>query len=441
MAYGGEYDTAEGSLMKTEERLRASANPADAERLVALRRMKRFATALLLLAAVVFAVAFSLQDAYPWLAYVRAAAEGAMVGAIADWFAVTALFRYPLGLRIPHTAIIPNRKDEIGASLGDFIEENFLSEEVIRSRLATFSAASHLGAWIAEPANAERVSSEVATAASGLLRFLSDDDVKDAIEKIARRHLFEPEWGPSMGRLGMQLVAAGRQSPVIDAAIDGIEAWLFAHPDALGDVVSKRLPSWVPVIVGSIVDDRAHREVLKLLSEVRADPDHPLRVAIDDYLVDLTEQLQYDPAMIDRVEAMKAEFLASPRLRDYAGDIWESVKLSASSALADPNSELRRGAASAFADIGARLAADPVLSAKVDAWMADAASYLVTTYRHDLASVITDTIKRWDPHETTEKIETQVGRDLQFIRINGTVVGAIAGLALFAIATGIHALF
>jgi uncharacterized membrane-anchored protein YjiN (DUF445 family) len=432
--------------METDERHSATvglaaANSADAERLVALRRMKLFATALLLLSAVVFAVAFGLQDAYPWLAYVRAAAEGAMVGAIADWFAVTALFRYPLGLRIPHTAIIPNRKDEIGASLGDFIEANFLSEDVVRNRLATFSIAGTLGAWIAVPANAERVSSEAATASTGLMRFLSDDDVKDVIEKIARQQLFEPEWGPTLGRIGEQLVASGRQGPVIDAAVDGIAAWLKAHPDALGDVVSKRLPSWMPVFVGSMADDRAHHEALKLLAAVRANPRHPLRIAIDEYLTELMDKLQNDPATIEQVEDLKVEFLASQRLRDFVGELWESLKRSAFDALADPASELRVGATAALSDVGVRLARDPVLSAKVDDWIADAASYLVTTYRHDLASVITETIKRWDARETTQKIEVQVGRDLQFIRINGTVVGAIAGLALFAIATGVHALF
>lgn len=414
---------------------------ADVERVLALRRMKRFATALLLLSAVVFAVAFALQDAHPWAAYIRAAAEGAMVGAIADWFAVTALFRYPLGLRIPHTAIIPNRKDDIGASLGGFIEENFLSEEVIREKLATFSVAGTLGAWIAEPANAERVSSEASTAMVGLMRFVSDDAVKDAIEKLARQYLFEPEWGPSLGAAGAQLIVAGRHGPVIDAAVDGILVWLADHPDALGDVVSKRLPGWVPGFVGSMVDDRAYRELLALLSSVRADPHHPLRVAIDHNLSGLADKLQHDRATIERVEAVKAEILASRRVREFASDLWDSAKLSLTAALADPASELRRGAASSLSDAGTRLAGDQALSARVDVWIADAAAYLVTTYRHDLASVITDTIKRWDPHETTEKIETQVGRDLQFIRINGTVVGAIAGAAIFAVATGVHALF
>lgn len=414
---------------------------ADAARLVALRRMKRIAGGLLALAAVVFSVSFALQDTYAWLGYVRAAAEGAMVGAIADWFAVTALFRHPFGLRIPHTAIIPTRKDEIGASLGEFVEENFLSEEVVRGKLATFSVADRVGTWLADPHNAARVSAEAAVAAQGLLKLLSDDDVKDVIERLARRHLFRPAWAPSVGRIGSQLVAADQQRAVLDAVLDATEAWLVTHPDAFGDVVSERLPRWVPGFVGGIVDDRAHREVLKLLNAVREDPQHPLRLSIDTYLTELTERLQHDPEMIQRVESIKAEFLESPRLREFADELWSSVKVSLAESLADADSELRRGAESALVEVGTRLSRDAVLSGKVDAWIADAATYVVLNYRHDLAAVITETVERWDAGETTEKIELQVGKDLQFIRINGTVVGALAGVAIYTVATGVNALF
>jgi uncharacterized membrane-anchored protein YjiN (DUF445 family) len=414
---------------------------ADLERQVALRRMKRLATSLLILSAIVFAVAFALQDQYPWLGYVRAAAEGAMVGAIADWFAVTALFRHPLGLRIPHTAIIPNRKDEIGVSLGEFVEENFLSDEVVRGKLATFSVADRLGEWLSDPANAERASAEGAVMAQGLLRFLSDGDVESLIERLARKHLFDQEWAPTLGRVGSELVAADQQRAVVDALVDAAEAWLVAHPDALGEVVSTRMPRWVPGFARDLADDRAHHELVGLLRKVRDDPEHPMRVAIDGYLVDLTDRLEHDPAMGDRVEEIKTEFLESPRLRSFAGQLWEALKRTLDESLSEPSSELRSAATSALIDLGVRLANDRTLSAKIDSWIADAAGYAVQKYRHDLASVISDTVKRWDARETTQKIELQIGRDLQFIRINGTVVGALAGLTIYAVASGLHALF
>ena len=414
---------------------------ADLERRAALRRMKTLATALLILSAVVFAVAFAFEDRYAWMGFVRAAAEGAMVGALADWFAVTALFRHPLGLRIPHTAIIPTRKDEIGASLGEFVEQNFLSDEVVRSKLATFSVADRLGAWLADPVNAERASAEGAVMAQGVLRFLGDGDVESLIERLAREYLFDREWAPTLGRVGSELVTADQQRAVVDALVDAAVTWLTEHPDALGEIVSTRLPRWVPGFVGGLADERAHREVIGLLHSVRYDPEHPLRVAIDGYLVDLTDRLQHDPAMAERVEEIKAEFLQSPRLRSFAGQLWNAVKTTLAESLADPGSQLRSAASSALVDIGVRLSSDRTLSAKIDEWIADAAGYAVQKYRHDLASVISDTVQRWDARETTQKIELQIGRDLQFIRINGTVVGAIAGVGIFAIATGVHALF
>ncbi|AWB94451.1 DUF445 domain-containing protein [Agromyces badenianii] len=414
--------------------------PTDAERLVALRRMKRVAAGLLLVAAVVFAVSFALQDEVPWLGYVRAAAEGAMVGAIADWFAVTALFRYPLGIRIPHTAIIPNRKDEIGASLGAFVENEFLSDEVVLGKLRSIGIARRLGGWLATPANAERLTAEASVAARGVLTLLGDDDVEDVIERLARRHLFEPEWAPAIGRVGARLVAADQQRAAVDVVLEKTEAWLEAHPEAFGSMISDRLPRWLPGFVDRLVDDRASREVLGLVRAVRTDDGHPLRVAIDRYLAELADALQHDPAMIARVETLKVELLESPRVREFAGEVWASVKSTLDTALADPTSELRAGLSSAVVEVGARLVADEGLAAKVDTWMTDAAAYVVRSYRHEIAGVITETVERWDPRETTEKLELQVGRDLQFIRINGTVVGALAGLAIFTIATALHTL-
>lgn len=414
--------------------------PTDEERRIALRRMKRLAASLLLVAAAVFAVAFPLQETVPWMGFVRAAAEGAMVGAIADWFAVTALFRHPLGLPIPHTAIIPRRKDEIGAALGAFVEDEFLSDAVVTGKLRSMGVARRLGEWLREPENAERVTAEVSVAGRGVLALLADDDVANVIEQLARTHLLEPEWGPAIGRVGARLVAADQQRAAVDAVLERAEGWLVAHPEAFGSMVSSRLPKWMPGFVGGLVDDRAYREVLAFARSVRDEPHHPLRVAIDGWLADLADDLQHDPAMIARVERLKADLVDSPRLREFAGEVWGSVKVSLAASLEDPASELRAGLRSALAEVGARLATDPELAGKVDVWVTDAAAYVVGKYRHEIAGVITETVERWDPSETTEKLELQVGRDLQYIRINGTVVGALAGLAIHAIATAVQSL-
>jgi uncharacterized membrane-anchored protein YjiN (DUF445 family) len=414
--------------------------PTDEERRIALRRMKRLATSLLLVAAAVFAVAFPLQDEIPWMGFVRAAAEGAMVGAIADWFAVTALFRHPLGLPIPHTAIIPHRKDEIGAALGAFIEDEFLSDAVVTGKLRSIGIAHRLGEWLREPENAERVTAEASVAGRGVLALLADDDVANVIEQLARRHLLEPEWGPAIGRVGARLIAADQQRAAVDAMLEKAEDWLAAHPEAFGSMVSVRLPKWLPGFVGGLVDDRVYKEALAFARAVRDDPSHPLRLAIDRWLADLADDLQHDPAMIARVEQLKADLVDSPRLREFAGEVWNSLKTSLADSLEDPASELRAGVRSALVEVGARLATDRELAAKVDVWVTDAAAYVVGKYRHEIAGVITETVERWDPTETTDKLELQVGRDLQYIRINGTVVGALAGLAIHAIATAVQSL-
>ena len=415
-------------------------SPQDAQRLTALIRMKRLALGLLLLMAVVFATAFALQDSYPWLQYVRAAAEGGMVGAIADWFAVTALFRYPLGLRIPHTNIIASRKDEIGASLGEFVETNFLSESVVRGKLESMGVSRRLGAWLSEEENARRLTDEVAVAGAGLLNLLSDDAIKDLIETVARENLLTPEWAPPIGRVGERLVESGQQHAAVDLLLERAEAWLLAHPEAFGRAVSQRLPSWLPGFVDKLVDDKAHREVVAFMATVRADAAHPLRQAIDRYLGELTHDLQHEPAMIGRVEALKLELLDSARLREFASETWEAVKLSLVAALDDPESGLRTGIRSTVMEVGGRLISDPALGARIDRWLADTASYIVRRYRHQIAGVITETVARWDAAETSEKIELQVGKDLQFIRINGTVVGALAGLLIFAAAQAVVSL-
>nr|WP_223357601.1 DUF445 domain-containing protein [Leifsonia sp. ZF2019] len=407
----------------------------DAERRRALRRMKTLATSLLAIAAVVFAVAFALQDRYPWLGFVRAAAEGAMVGALADWFAVTALFRHPLGLRIPHTAIIPTRKDEIGESLGEFVETNFLADDVVAGKLGSLDLAGATAGWLAEPENARRVVAEGSGALVGVARLLDDERMRDAIEAVVRTHLIDPPWGPPLGRLGEKVLASGGHREVVDLVLDRVDEWLAAHPEAFATLVSRRLPSWVPSFVDRVVDERLHTEARRFLADVRGDPEHTLRHAIDDALAQLADRLQHDPDTVSRLESAKARAFDDPRIRELAASAWAAARTAAVDALSDPESELRRRAEAALADAARRVAGDPGLRASLNSRINDAALHLVSAYRHDIAGIISETVRGWDAAETTDKIETQVGRDLQFIRINGTVVGALAGVAIYSAAT------
>lgn len=412
-------------------------SPADQDRLRALRRMKAVALGALVFMAVVFVLAFAFQERVGWLGYVRAAAEGGMVGALADWFAVTALFRRPLGLPIPHTAIIPNRKDEIGRTLGEFVETNFLAADVVRTKLAGTAIAQRAGEWLREAHHAERIGAEGATIATAVLNALSDDDVRDLISDLAREHLVEPEWGPPAGTWLAKIVDAEAHHGAVDLAVDSIARWLEANEDSFSGLISRRLPSWVPKLAHRFVDDTVYHEAVKFIEAVQADPRHPARLAVDGYLSRLADNLQHDPATREKLENAKASLFDSPRVGALAAEAWNTAKNGLLTSLADEQSGLRRRAVRALQEVGDRLTTDAALQHRVDTWVSDAAVFLVDRYRHDIASIITDTVERWDPAETTEKIELMVGRDLQYIRLNGTFVGALAGLAIFALA---HAL-
>ena len=397
--------------------------------------MKRFALSLLLFMAVVFCVAFALEPQYPWLAYVRAAAEGGMVGALADWFAVTALFKYPMGIKIPHTAIIPNRKDEIGVSLADFVENNFLSEAVVAQKLATTEIAQKVGAWLAKPASAQRVATEGAAALRGAMAVLKDEDVKDVIEAMVRKHLLEPPWGPPIGKVAERIFADGHHHALVDLLVDRSTTWIRSNHTTISGLVSERSPSWVPQFVDGMVGDKVYTEIYKFARAVQDDPRHEVRLKLDEYLKELAQELQHDPAMIAKAESIKQQVLGDPEVRDLAARTWSTIKTAITDAAEDPNSELRLKFTSVVQEFGTRLTEDSELADKANKWISDAAAYVVGTYKHEITSLISDTVGRWDAVETSQKIELQVGRDLQFIRINGTVVGSLAGLAIFAVAT------
>ena len=360
-----------------------------------------------------------------------------MVGALADWFAVTALFRHPLGIPIPHTAIIPKRKDEIGRTLGEFVETEFLRGDVVRTKLQATSIAARLGEWIEQPEHAERIASEASIMATGVLEALSDDDVQGLIEDLAREHLVEPQWAPPLGEWMSRVVATGAHRGAVDLAADSAAAWLAANQSAFDGLVSRRLPSWVPSAATRLVDNTAYNEAVKFVAAVRADDAHPARAASDAYLARRAAQLQHDPELTARFEGAKGNIFDSPRMRELAAEAWNAAKTGLLRSLADPASALRTRATAALVDIGQRLTTDAQLQQRVNTWVIDAAVFLVDRYRHEISSIISDTVASWDADETSEKIELMVGRDLQYIRLNGTIVGALAGVTIFTVA---HAL-
>ncbi len=414
---------------------RPGGDAADEERRRGVRRMKAIATGLFLLATVVYALAHWAETAGagPWAGYVAAAAEAGMVGALADWFAVTALFRRPLGLPIPHTAIIPTKKDVLGRSLGDFVGENFLSEEVVRQRLRAVGIGARLGAWLSRPEHADRVTEQVAAALRGALTVLRDSDVQAVVGEAINRQAGAREVAPALGRMLEKVVVDGGHHRAVDLVCTRAEYWLMEHEESVMTAVAGGAPGWTPRFVDRKVGERVYKELLRFVTEMRHMPDHPARQALDRFLTDFAAELRSDPGTKARVEQLKSDLLARDEVQDLIESAWNAVRTTVVAATEDPGSQLRLRARDALLSLGGRMAGDERLQGKVDGWLEDAATYVVTTYRDEITSLITDTVAGWDADHTSRKIETYVGRDLQFIRINGTVVGALAGLLIHTV--------
>ncbi|MFH9618243.1 DUF445 domain-containing protein [Streptomyces pratensis] len=412
---------------------------ADEEKRRGVRRMKTTATGLLLLVALVYVLATWAENAGVggWPGYVAAAAEAGMVGALADWFAVTALFRRPLGLPIPHTAIIPTKKDQLGESLGSFVGENFLSGDVVRDRIHALGVGSRLGAWLAEPEHADRVTAELATALRGALTVLRDSDVQAVVGEAITRRADAAEVGPGMGKMLEKIVSDGGHRRVVDLVCVRAHDWLVLHGDSVMDAVQGGAPGWTPRFVDKRVGERVYKELLRFVTEMRDMPGHPARGSIDTFLTDFAADLQTDSDTRARVERLKSEILGRGEVQDVIASAWSSVRTMIIAAAEDERSELRLRARASLMSLGARLSTDERLQGKLEGWLEDAAAYVVTTYRTEITSLISDTVAGWDADQTSKKIEAHIGRDLQFIRINGTVVGALAGLAIYSVS---HAL-
>ncbi|MCW3158341.1 DUF445 domain-containing protein [Micropruina sonneratiae] len=412
----------------------------DLERAARLRRMKLLALSLLLLAAVVYLLTLRPAEGVPWgvWGFVNAGAEAAMVGALADWFAVTALFRHPLGLPIPHTAIIPKRKNDIARNLQDFFTENFLTEEIIRERIGSLRAGTRLGQWLQVDANADRVVAEGARLGRVALAQVSDADVTHLVgEVIVPRLETEPLAGP-IGDLLDAVVTDGAHRGLVDLVVGEVHDWLRRHPDTFNGIVGERAPKWAPGFVNRRVVRWTYDQAVEWLWAIRSDRDHPTRAALDDLLHQIARDLQHNPVVAERAERLKRRLLTHPQTVETIVGLWQTVRASLDDALTAEDSELRRRAHRAVQRFGRALLDDSELRTRLEGGLEDAAAFVVQTYGAELSTVISHTIERWDGRDAARKIELHVGRDLQFIRINGTVVGCLAGLAIHTVSLLVH---
>ncbi|WP_462186579.1 MULTISPECIES: DUF445 domain-containing protein [unclassified Frankia] len=397
-----------------------------------LRRMRLIAGSLLAAVATIYLLAarWQARGGPGWIGYVAAAAEAGAVGALADWFAVTALFRHPLGLPIPHTAIIPRRKDALGRSLESFVGTHFLAEDVIREKIDGIGVSARVGAWLRQPSHAERVTTEAAERLTAMISGMNDDLVRELVEKAVLPRIVERPWAGALGMALERVVEDRLHHRLVDVIVTEAETWLKQNPEVFTRTVQDRAPSWSPKWLDEAVAAKAYSEALRFTEALRTDPEHRARRALDTFLRGFAGRLRTDEALGRQVEQIKYRLLAHPEVDRMISAMWATAKSILLDLASDPGSTARVRATDELAAFGAQLATDPELARTVDHTVANAATRVVCRYKDDIAAIIGDTVGRWQPDETSRRIELHVGRDLQFIRINGTVVGALVGLVI-----------
>jgi uncharacterized membrane-anchored protein YjiN (DUF445 family) len=394
---------------------------------------RRRATALLAAVTALF-VAVTAAGAHGiFLGYVQAGAEAAMVGGVADWFAVTALFRHPLGLPIPHTALIVERKDQFAATLGQFVVENFLNGDVLAERIRSARLVSRLAAWLADQANAARFAGQAAGLVVRVAEALRDEDVQQVLTAELTRAVDSVEVAPLAGRALRVLIAGGHHADLFNTIVSAADGYLGDHYDELRQLFAGEAPRWVPAALYRRVFDRMYNRLRQRLVAMAADPGDETRRQFDAWITGLPDRLETSPELRERGERLKQDVLGSALLRDWSSSIWQKVKEALRTQAADPRSELRRRLAEVLVAAGRRLESDDRLHEGMERMVESGARAVADHFHDDLAGLVTGTIERWDAAETSSQLELLLGRDLQFIRINGTVVGASVGLVLHAI--------
>jgi len=392
--------------------------------------MKRRATGLLVVMAVAFVLVTAFGDTTGWTGYLQAAVAASLVGGIADWFAVTAVFRHPLGLPIPHTAVIVERKDKFGETLGAFVQENFLNPDTMSERLRDARISERLGAWLADRSHAEVVARHVADVAVELADTLRDDDVQDALHDQLRRSLENVSLAPMAGKALLAATEGGRHQELLDVVLRGAGRFLDENRDTLRARFEEETPWWVPSAIDHRIFDRLLDGLCTFFETVNTDADHELRARLDDWIKEVAERLEHSPEYRARGEQLKLELLDHPELRRWLGSLWIDAKAALRSQAAEPDSELRERLTDAIVAAGQRLDRDPVLAGKVDDLVEWGIRYVGEHFHAEIAGLVSGTLARWDAEETSRKLELLLGPDLQFIRINGTVVGGLVGLAI-----------
>ncbi len=399
--------------------------------------MRLAATLLLLMMAGIFAATLYWHGAHPALPWVQAFAEAAMVGGLADWFAVTALFRHPLGVPIPHTAIIPANKDRIGDSLAVFLKDNFLTPAIVARRLEEVDMAGAAARWLAAdrtPAPGKRRGWGPLVAR--LIEALDQRVIGDLVREAATERLHAVQLSPIVADAIDTTIDKRRHEPLIDSAIRWGVTMLDDQESTIRGMVAERTNWFLKLVnVDAQVSSSLIEGMRKLLREMADDPQHPLRRRIAEGLRAYAFDLRHFPDAQARIEGLKEDLIANPAMGHWLQGLWDSARTSLVASLTNPDAIAPGKLAFAMKALGTRLAEDAPLRAAINLHLRRAAVGLVNDYGDEIVSLVSTTVRGWDARTVTEKLETAVGRDLQFIRINGTIIGGLVGVVIHATAT------
>ncbi|MEA1618702.1 DUF445 domain-containing protein [Erythrobacter sp. T5W1-R] len=409
------------------------------------RRMRWTATGMLAAMAAVFVSTHGLLGVHPAWGYINAFAEAAMVGGLADWFAVTALFRHPLSLPIPHTAIIPRNKDRIADTMAQFLQENFLTPAVVARRMAAMNVARALGEFLtAAPERSEssdprtRITSGAAELLAEVLESLDPERLGDQVRSGLAGQIAKLEIAPLAGRMLESAMVDRRHQPLIDGFVRWAGLTIEDNEETLREIIHGRVAG---VLRWAGLDKTISSNVLdglyKLLAEVLIDPDHPLRFKIEEGLQKLGQDLQHDPETRERVESLKIELLENPAVAEWWLGVWERARLSLIRRARTPDSMMGQEMRKSLADLGVALQQDARLQHQINRFARRTMVGIATRYGGQIVKLVSETVKRWDATTITDRIESAVGRDLQFIRINGTIVGGLVGMSLHFLTTAV----
>jgi len=405
----------------------------DAAREARLDTMRRRASGLLVVVAAVFVAARLLEGTHPWLGFVRATAEASLVGGLADWFAVTALFRRPLGLPIPHTAIVATQKDRIGRILGTFVERHFLAPSVVVAELDTLRLAERAAQWVAAPENSGRIAKQLVTGLAKTIEALPEAEFRTLIHDSAVARLQATRVAPVLGNVLALVTGDNRHHELLNALLNLVAQALDDNRETIRRKIRAGSPWWVPGVVDEAIFQKIIVALQGLLRDVRQDPRHPVRRKFDAALRQFIDRLQHAPEVMAKAEALKEQVLAHPVIDELAASLWDGVRRAAVRYRTHPDDPSREALERGIAAAGESLLGNEALLHDLDRFVTSVVATVVEEHRHEAAELIARTVSGWDPDVAVRRLELAVGSDLQFIRINGTLVGGLVGLLIHTV--------